>query len=165
MNKTLVDFYTKGGKDSQGRRFSEIMSWSNYHLEMVHDYIQWVFPTKTRSQFNPDAPVLDEDTIAELMASPVFHKNFSRAIERINSFWFVGNTGSNGKAEWMEEGDHNLLRMSRFMESCSLLGHGDSALELFERLEYISKQTHGNFISKENLKYWRKSCGQETETM
>jgi len=156
MNQQIVDFYTKGGKDSQGRRLSEILCWGNYHLEMVHDYIQWVFPTKTRSQFNPDAPVLDKETIEALVASAIFHTNFERAIQRINSFWFNGNT------EWMTAGDHNLLRMSRFMESCSLLGHQDSALDLFERLEYISTQKHGEFISQENLKYWKKSCGQET---
>ncbi len=152
MNRKLVEFYTRGGKDIQGRRLWEIMVWSNSYLEMVHDYIQWVFPTKTKSQFNPEAPVLDDETIAVLIASPVFHANFEKSIKRMNSFWFRGNV------DWMQPGDHNLLRMSRFMESCRLLGHRDSAIDLFERMEYISTQKHGKFISEENLKYWRKAC-------
>src|SRR4029078_2392233 len=42
---------------------SEIRSFSHGALESTHDYIQWLFPMRTRSQFNPYAPILDDDTV------------------------------------------------------------------------------------------------------
>ena len=55
-----------GGADDDGRTFDEILGWDDARLEMVHDYIQWIFPLPERSGANPWAPVLDAATIAAI---------------------------------------------------------------------------------------------------
>ncbi len=64
----LTRFFS-GGTDDQGRSFDEILGWDDARLEMVHDYIQWIFPLPERSGANPSAPVLDAGSIAAIRSS------------------------------------------------------------------------------------------------
>jgi Opioid growth factor receptor (OGFr) conserved region len=52
------------GVDSEGRKLAEIWAWDFEELECAHDYIQWLFPLMEVSAFNPDAPLVNEETDA-----------------------------------------------------------------------------------------------------
>ena len=67
MQTALLDFYAGRGTDSEGRTLQEIRRWDFQRLEAVHDYIQWLFPLRVRSQFNPDAPLLDDETVRRFL--------------------------------------------------------------------------------------------------
>src|ERR1700730_1119137 len=55
-----------GCADDEGRTFDEILGWDDARLEMVHDYVQWIFPLPERSGANPWAPVLDAEAVAAI---------------------------------------------------------------------------------------------------
>lgn len=63
----IVDFYRdeKGVANPSGYSLFDILhNWEDGDWEGVHDFIQWVFPLKEPSNFNPDAPLLTEEDIA-----------------------------------------------------------------------------------------------------
>src|SRR5687767_14960180 len=58
----IVEFYS-GGRDSAGRTLDEILAWDDDRLEAIHDYIQWLFPTRQPSGVNPFAPLVTDATV------------------------------------------------------------------------------------------------------
>jgi hypothetical protein len=163
MNQFLLDFYCNDGVDTQGRTIANIHKFNGDALEMVHDYIQWLFPTLTPSNFNAGGPLLDVETIIVLQGNANFKKNFKKSLERIFDFWGLHTRTENDKyivmpisylRPWMEEGDHNLLRMSRVMESCRLLGYQETASSLLTALMGLSQTGAGKFITTKNLCHW-----------
>lgn len=168
MNKILIDFYTKNGRDAEGRSFDNLMAFPPSKLEAVHDYIQWLFPTNKPSAFNPKAPMLDVATIEMLKKSVVFHRRFTEAVARTFRLWEIPHTEIedepcalpiidhrfNDHRYWMWQNDHNLLRMTRVMTSARLLGYKQTALSLFEALFGLSLVENGKFITNINLAFW-----------
>ena len=58
---------------------------------------------------------------------------------------------------WMRAGDHNMLRMTRCMESCRLLGWNKAAESMFRVLMEFSvplSEFNIPFITQDNLNYW-----------
>jgi hypothetical protein len=54
----LVDLYRGRAVDTEGRSLKDVLSWPDDELEVVHDFVQWLFPLPEPSRFNPDAPLL-----------------------------------------------------------------------------------------------------------
>ncbi|MGA9391983.1 MAG: opioid growth factor receptor-related protein, partial [Candidatus Sulfotelmatobacter sp.] len=79
----LVRFYSEEGSDDRGRSLAEVQAWPDDLLESVHDFIQWMFPLPERSAFNPDAPVLDGDTIDQFRSSPKLRANLRISFTRM----------------------------------------------------------------------------------
>ena len=77
----LIQFYRGEGRDAAGRTIEEIWAWDHRHLEMVHDYIQWLFPLPERSRFNPFAPLLTDADKATFRAE---HDLRGRVIRSLN---------------------------------------------------------------------------------
>ena len=59
----LIEFYRETGSDARGRNLERIWAYSDNEMEYHHDFIQWLFPLREPSQFNPDAPVLSDEDI------------------------------------------------------------------------------------------------------
>ena len=68
-NALLLPFYRGIGIDSEGRTLEQILQFSDSEKEAKHDFIQWLFPSKTPSQFNSKAPVLNDALIAEMRSA------------------------------------------------------------------------------------------------
>jgi hypothetical protein len=138
MNESLVNFYTANGRDHQGRTFGDIMSFTDTKFESTHDFIQWIFPTDTISAYNKHAPLLDKETKEFLYGNSVFRERFQVAIQRFLNFLNLNFHVDHGQIfvspidgdirHWMQNDNHNLLRMTRFMESCKLLGRLQTAI-------------------------------------
>jgi hypothetical protein len=177
LNKSLIAFYTDSGTDQSNRAHHDLLRFSDTEMEMTHDFIQWMFPTEKKSAFNSDAPVLNRQTIAAIKDDILFQTRFGLAIKRIFKFWGIEYTGTghnikvkplNKKLHWMRHDNHNLLRMSRFMESCRLLGFEAVGQSLFTALinsvftlrdpTYPWHPLESQFISIENVYWWRKGA-------
>jgi hypothetical protein len=168
MNEALAKFYVGDGKDSEGRAHSDILAMSDKELEGCHNFIQWLFPTITPSAYNTDAPILDESTINYLKDDAVFQARFSMALKRMFRLWNIQyrfvcgymNVNHFGtKRAWMEIDNHNLVRMTRVMESCRLLGFGAVGCGLFRAL-LTTVKTHPEFYFVEpiNVFHWYFAC-------
>src|SRR5262245_33041228 len=82
----IVDFYS-GGRDSEGRTLDAILGWSDDRLEAVHDFIQWVFPSRQRSAVNPFAPLVTDGTVRAFERDPALRDRLGRANERMLRFY------------------------------------------------------------------------------
>lgn len=127
----IVEFY-RGGQDSEGRTLDAILEWDDGRLEAVHDYIQWLFPSRQPSAVNCFAPLVTDDTVRAFERDPMLRDRLERAFDRMLRFY--GLRACDGRIEidarafpsrsrvWLTAGNHNHLRLTRIMDSLSTLG-------------------------------------------
>ena len=132
-NARLVGFLSGGAPDSSGRVLEEILAWPDQRLEAVHDFIQWLFPLTEPSPVNPDAPVLDAATIAEIRSRPELQAGFRQSYERMRSFYA-------GSRHWITAGNHNHLRITRILKCLMLVGLDAEARDFFAWLSGIYEE-------------------------
>src|SRR5690348_13027996 len=150
MTNPLVAFYEGTGTDDRVRRPVDYWNFSHDELEGLHDYIQWLFPLRERSAFNPDAPVLDDATIARFRSDAVIRRNMQRSLAVMRGFY--------EDPAWLRPGNHNYLRLTRILKSLSLVGLEGEAQELLARLEEIYV-TRAAVIGSRTLDFWRRAVG------
>lgn len=157
----LSDFYTLKGTDDQGRTHTEMCFWDWAALEDVHDYIQWLFPLKVASQFNPGAPLLTDEDI-ELIDLHLVRRSLARMYEFYGIFDIGGlilknaRTWDSRSSEWVTLGNHNFLRITRILKSLSLLGLDYKAEVFLEFLEGLYK-LHPDIITETTMNFWREA--------
>jgi len=159
----LVDFYRGDATDIEGRWLSEILAWDDEEFELVHDFIQWLFPLEEPSRFNPDAPLLTATDRAELQCDPVIRENLLKSYSRILTFLGLSRNDAGGIDEgpnfsrraddvWQSP-NHNWLRITRILRSLYLVGLEAEARQLYARLDAI--YTSRRFpITAETFGYW-----------
>lgn len=162
----LVSFYRGTGRDDEGRRLAEILQWPDERLEYTHDYIQWMFPLKERSQFNAAAPVLDEGAIAAFLEDAGLRAELFESLKRMLVFygfeWNEGAVRRTGRyveraREWVTPGNHNHLRITRILKCLTLLGLADEARAFFDCLAAVHEEERGKprpGISEVTFRFW-----------
>jgi hypothetical protein len=160
----LIDFYREETPDSEGRRLSDIWAWDNWQLELVHDFVQWLFPIPEPSDFNPDAPGLTEADIAAFKNDASLRANLLRSFERFLAFLGL-KLAEDGRVEervdfadrvpkiWAHR-NHNWLRVTRVIRSLLLLGLEREARALFAWLEKAARKFP---IGTETMTYWTRA--------
>ena len=86
-DRPIIAFYAGQAPDSEGRSLHDIRRWGFDRLESVHDYIQWLFPLRVRSRFNPDAPLLDEATIRRFLHDESLRRELRASFEQMLAFY------------------------------------------------------------------------------
>ena len=166
----IVVFYT-GGVDGNGRTLREILAWSDTTLEDVHDYIQWVFPTRQPSAVNPSAPLVTADTIRAFAADAELRGALLDAFKRMlrfyglrraaredGSVWIdVDEARFSDRAErWLRPNNHNHLRLTRIMQSLATLGLAQDAKALQRCLvQEIGEGPTADRVSAATVRFWR----------
>src|SRR5579872_7345983 len=85
--KDIVQYYSGHGGDGRGRSLAEVQGWQDDQLEAVHDFIQWMFPLREYSNFNRDAPVLDDDAISQFQVSSELRSRLRLSFIRMLKFY------------------------------------------------------------------------------
>lgn len=145
----ITDFYKGTGTDNRGRTHSDILKFSDADLERVHDFIQWLFPLREASRFNPNAPVLTDEDVQEFLGSEEMRAKLGTSFDRMMSFYQIGND----TPWWAYPYDHNLLRLTRILSSLRVLGCPAEADFLLKRLQEISSANPGR-IPAHTLSFW-----------
>ena len=167
----IVAFYRDGAPDGRGRRRDEILRRDDAWLEYTHDYIQWLFPLAEPSAFNPQAPILTEETIAVFRADLELRQRLLQSLVLMLGFYGLTLSTEPGSAPriepaadfaakrrgWLRAGDHNQLRLTRILASLRLLGLGDHSQALFACLAAIARD-HPHDVSAATLDYWRRGA-------
>jgi hypothetical protein len=165
----LTRFFS-GGTDDQGRTFEEILGWDDAQLEMVHDYIQWIFPLPERSGANPSAPTLDTMGIVAIRKGPEMQQRLRAAFERMLAFYGFALNGdaivegprfAAASRNWLHAGNHNHLRLTRMLRSLRVLGLEREAAALWEalRLLYERESAAGRrTITAETFAFWQQAA-------
>ncbi len=166
--RRLVDFYAGSAPDDRGRYVYDIQGWSDERLESVHDYIQWLFPLRERSAFNPQAPVLDDAAIAEFRARPELRQNLRTSFLRILRFYGFeekregieqGSDFATRSSNWLSPSNHNHLRITRILTSIRLLGLEAEAQAFYTCLARVYRRQKGS-ITPETFAYWTAAGGE-----
>lgn len=154
-NARLTGFLSGDSPDSEGRLLNDILRWPDERLERIHDFIQWMFPLTEPSPVNPQAPVLDAETIAEILAQPQLQANVRRSYERMRRFY-------QDSRSWVMAGNHNHLRITRILKCLRLLGLDAEAKEFFDWLATIygeERRKPRPGISIRGFEFWRNAAG------
>ncbi len=166
----IVAFFS-GGLDFQGRTLDAILAWSDDELEAVHDYVQWVFPTRQPSAVNPLVPTVTSDTVQAFERGRALRDQLQRAFDRMLAFYGLRHAAT-GEIEidserfparannWLHPGNHNHLRLTRIMDSLATLGLRDQAIALQRCLlaDVCAGPGKGR-ISPRTTEFWRKAVG------
>jgi hypothetical protein len=167
----IVAFYSRRAPDSSGRHLEQILAWDDASLEQVHDYIQWLFPLREPSRFNPDAPLLNDTVVASFHADPGLRANLLKSFHRMLEFYGLAatQTGDGGTkiipgprfqeraAEWLRPGDHNHLRITRILTCLRLLGCDVHSLAFFVCLSGIHRDLPGA-ITPATFAFWESAA-------
>jgi hypothetical protein len=164
----IVMFYS-GGRDAGGRTLAEILAWSDERLERVHDYVQWVFPTRQPSGVNPFAPLVTEATVRAFAADPSLGDRLRASLDRMLAFYGLRRSGGRIEIDgprfaarsvnWLHPGNHNHLRLTRIIDSLASLGLADDAAALRRCLvEDVAPRASGR-ITARTLEFWRRAGG------
>ena len=130
MNK-LIEFYLHNGTDDYGRSLKDMWTWDHFQLEKVHDYIQWMFPTATPSQYNHNAPLVDAETIEVFKNSSELQSYLITSSFIFERFLDLDNPN----AHWLTNKNHNFLRITRVIESLMVLNCRPRAHQFYGRVE------------------------------
>jgi hypothetical protein len=166
----LLRFYSGDGPDDRGRTLAEIQAWDDARLEMVHDFVQWLFPLPEPSAFNAAAPLLTEQDIAAFRADPALRDALQDSFARMLQFYgfdFDADTpavafapeGAGQRRAWLTPGNHNFLRISRILRSLHLLGLGELGHAFLAALLELAGSPEGRAIPATTLAYWRDAAG------
>ena len=152
----LVSFYEGKGTDGSGRLFEFVLSQDDDWWESTHDFIQWVFPLNERSLYNPEAPLITGADVEAFKTDSKIRRNFARACDRFDVFLGLAPLRKDKLERWGRPGDHNLLRVSRYLKSMVLTGMQHRPLTTFETLTgpMVKNATR---IPVESIEIWKQS--------
>jgi hypothetical protein len=172
----ILSFYAGRGTDHAGRTLDDILAWDDWHLEEVHDYIQWLFPLEEPSRANPHAPLLTSEDIAAFRESPELLEALRRSFTRILAFYGLEAIESAGDTlirrspdwpirsrNWVKPSNHNHLRLTRIMKSLSLLGLGEHAQALSRVLLALAAEPKSRAFTRTTIRIWE-DASQEIST-
>jgi hypothetical protein len=161
----LIDFMRGTGTDVQGRSLEDLWQFSDSEFDVIHDFIQWMFPLPEPSRFNPRAPVLSHSEIAAFHADPALRENLLKSFERFLAF--LGLLYREGNVERAEDflqkqevwliPNHNWLRVTRVLASTRLLGLEDASSALFRCLAVLREDGNAG-ITDEAFRYWNEAA-------
>lgn len=144
----LTDFLTGEGVDGQGLTIDEVLSKPNAWLEHNHQHIQWLFPNRRPSRYNPSAPTLSGSEIDYLKRSHAAQIYIKRSLARMTRFF-------NETDDWLSEKNHNHLRVTRIIEATALLIDITHARDFLEHMARLNTEA-GSPLGAASLRHWRK---------
>ena len=141
----LVSFYRNETPNNDGYKIEEILSWGPDQWEACHSFIQWLFPTTTKSNFNPEAPVLTEEDIELFSKDLHLSTVFDDVVSKMMDIYGIELELEYEALKWREDGDHdvqwwlktfnhNALRITRILECLNHFGRHELAKRLYEFL-------------------------------
>jgi hypothetical protein len=157
----LIEFYQGTGTDSRGRTLARVWAFGDNEMEYHHDFIQWLFPLREPSQFNPDAPVLTAEDIQAFLGDSRLRENLLRSFDRFLTFLgltrqdnrILPGADFSGKQWLFTSPNHNWLRITRVLHCVRLLGLEEQGQAFFECLKRLAESGQAR-ITPETLSYW-----------
>lgn len=161
----IVAFYRGEQPDYLGRRLEDVWAWDNDRLEMIHNYIQVLFPSDEPSLFNARAPLLDAETVAAFRGDERLRRNLAASHDRMLRFYGLAFEPQAGRVvrrpdfeararNWVNPFNHNYLRITRILKCLMALGLETRARAFFGALEAIYDERPYE-IGPETFDFWQ----------
>jgi hypothetical protein len=156
----IVRFYEGTGADDRGRTLADIQALDHAPMEYIHDFIQWMFPLREPSGYNPGAPVLTDQDVATFRARPELRENLRWSFLKFLDFLGleesdgeVREADGRGRSKLFAIPNHNWLRITRVLLCLKTLGLDDECRAFFAYLERVCRG--GSGVTDETFAYWR----------
>jgi len=162
--ESVRKFLSGEGVDHLGRSRDSILAWSNDALEYTHDYIQWLFPIETVSQFHQLAPAPTVEEFKELRRDSMVRIGLLSGFVRILQFYGLewhdqivtkSHNWNERSEEWAWRPGHNDLRITRILHSLTLFGFDAEANAFLTTLNAIMAERPQNDKRLASFEYWR----------
>jgi hypothetical protein len=121
------DFYTNNKENVDARTFNYILNQSDEFFESTHNYIQWLFPSDTPSEYNSTAPIFTENLQSKFKTINQATVNMTKALNRMLKYYnLVLNKNiikpkNNGNLPKLQhETSHEFQRLTRMIRSLYL---------------------------------------------
>ncbi len=162
----IVSFYLGQAPDDHGRTIDQIWACRPGQLEVTHDYIQVLFPSRRPSQFHP-APLLDDETERAFRENPDLRERLLKSLDLMLGFYGLRREGAevveaadfrDRAANWLTPSNHNFLRITRILLCLKVLGLPEWATAFFRRLEAIYRQ-NASVVGEKTYRFWHGAGG------
>lgn len=156
---SIFSFYLHEIPDQHGRFLTDLWDMSFWDMLSDHDYIQWLFPLNTPSNFNPSAPILTSEECRIWQQSEKLQENLRISWQKWLNFLGLdyrdkvsyGINWDQRKAFWIFNNSQS-YRITRVLKCLKLLGLEKEAQLFFQQLEEIYYQE--GMISVVAMKHW-----------
>lgn len=143
----IYNFFAGTGTDHAERTIQDYLEMSNETLELLHDYIQWAFPTRQPSQCQEaNAPLLSDEAVELVQNDPKALGNYYSMWIRITRFYME-------TKHWLVDHDHNHLRITRIIESSAEFFDVRTA-EMFVNIILNLNRCAGSQINVKSIDFW-----------
>ena len=155
------------GEKVENKIYNDFIYADDWTIEYLHTYIQYAFPLKEASNFNPTAPILTDDEIHWIRtpAGDTARNNLMLMFNRMLAFYGFAYTSESQIAladdfekrrdAWLTYGNHNMLRITRILKSLMLLGYETEAKKFFTVLKWLYDNDDNACKSiGESFEYW-----------
>jgi Opioid growth factor receptor (OGFr) conserved region. len=163
MNIPSIAFLRGEAPDQSGRMIADYLGFTDDKWEECHDHMQWAFPTRTVSRFNPMAPVIPADF--KFGGDPIVLHNLETLLRLyLRSLGMSYDSATNtidytpqfimrSFNSLLRPGDHNHLRVSRIIECFNIFNPkvADSIARWF--IFEIAHKYFGSFSGR-NIVFW-----------
>lgn len=112
-------------------RFEEIISYDKHEMENDHEFIQWLFPTTTPSDFNPNAPVINIQELRQHRDFKIAQEKMLLSFKLITCHWGIDGTEVVDTKKFTRLNGHNGLRLSRVLQSLIYHGLNEQFIDLY----------------------------------
>lgn len=155
----LIRFFRNEQADCEGRMLDDILKYSPEEIEDYHNFIQWIFPTKEMSEYNSNAPTIDDKFKNVFQNNEIAKSNFCKSCQLyLNYIGFQCNKSEivckPNPSMFYELPTHNLLRITRVLNSLNQIGNFACSRQLY-RLLRKEAELHPNKINNTTLQYWQ----------
>lgn len=143
----IYGFFADSSWDHVGRTIQDYLGMDHTTLELLHDYIQWAFPTRTPSQCQAaNAPLLDDIAVELIKNDAKALGNYYAMFTKMMSFYVESK-------HWLVEHNHNHLRITRIIESSAEIFGVDTA-EYFCRALLNLNRLAGAPVNEKSVDFW-----------
>ncbi len=160
-SSAIVHYYSGEGVDGRGRTLAETQGLNAARMEYYHDFIQWMFPIRQRSVYNPDAPTLSDEDVAAFLARPELQANLRNSFVVFLRFLGLELDESTGTVRESTDfparsavfamPNHNWLRITRVLHSLKALGLEAECQAFFTYLQTLD-------VPLESFQYWSEAA-------
>ncbi len=165
LNTSLIYFFRNERTDIEGRMLDDILKFTPDKIENCHNFSLRIFPTKEKSDYNYYAPIID-DTFKETFQNDKLAKsNFCKSCQLyLNYIGFQCNNRNiickPNSQMFHELPKHNLLRITRMLNSLNQIGNSKCSKQLYKLLRQET-DLHPYKINDTTLHYWRLTQDEE----
>jgi len=143
----IYGFFAGLSPDHAGRTIHDYLEMSNETLELLHDYIQWAFPTRQPSQCQAaNAPLLSDEAVALVNGDMKAQGNYYAMWKRIIKFYME-------TKHWLVDVNHNHMRITRIIESTAEFFNVETA-EMFASIILNRNKDASCPINEKSVAFW-----------